>query len=232
MGKFNHLSALEHLLKIETDIFKDELYYPWYVQPKGIQITIAAWTLSVIVLLFLSLLFSSLYWVIPVTVAFVLSVIFAGAFFALISRSKIAAQKESLKQMMALEKDSFIKNITPFVASDQKGLAKRIYNNVDFSAKEYTSLVIATKSRAILNTDAFIKDIERMFADETLTPAKFDDGGNNERVFKVPESAKKNYEKLKNQSTFSDALHITPQVQAGIMSKVREAANRTALGRD
>jgi len=232
MAKFNHLSALEHLLKMDTNIFKEEIYYPWYAQEKGIQIIIAAWGLSVVTFVLLMLLFSNVAWIITLTSGVVASIIFAGVFFALIASSKKAAKKETLKQMMGLEKNQFMKNIAPFVAGDQKVLVKRISTHVDFSPNEYISLAVATKSRAIFDTDAFVKDIERMFADKSITPASFDDEGYSDTVFKVPQKAKKNYEKLKNSSTFNDELHITPQAQAAILAKVRDAVNRTALGRE
>ena len=232
MAKFNHLSALEHLLKMDTNIFKEELYYPWYTQSKNIQIVIAGWIAGLLIFVGLLLGFTSVNWIIPIVIGFVLSVIFAGGDFALISQSKKLAKKESLKQMMTLEKNQFMKNIEPFVGVDQKAVVKRIANHVDFAPKEYISLAVATKSRVIFDTDAFIKDIERMFADETTTPPNFDDGGYSDTVFKVPEKAKQNYEKMKNSSTFSDALHISPQAQAAILAKVREAANRKALGRE
>lgn len=232
MAKFNHLSALEHLLKMDTNIFKEELYYPWYAQPKNIQIIIASWALGLLALMGFLLAITSISWVIPIVIGFVLSVIFAGGYFAMISQSKRSAQNECLKQMMALEKNQFMKNIEPFVGGDQKGIVKRIATHVDFSPNEYISLTVATKSRAIFDTDAFIQDIERMFADKNTTPPNFDDGGYSDTVFKVPEKAKKNYEKMKNSSTFSDELHISPQAQAAILAKVREAANRKALGRE
>ncbi|MBN2865155.1 MAG: hypothetical protein JXK16_04045 [Thiotrichales bacterium] len=232
MAKFNHLSALEHLLKMDTNIFKEELYYPWYAQHKNIQIVIAGWIAGLLIFIGLLLGFTSVNWVVPIVIGFVLSVIFAGGYFVMISHSKKSAQNECLKQMMALEKNQFMKNIEPFVGGDQKTIVKRIATHVDFSPNEYISLAVATKSRAIFDTDGFIKDIERMFADESITPANFDDEGYSDTVFKVPAKAKKNYEKMKNKSTFSDELHITPQAQAAILAKVRDAANRKALGRE
>ncbi|MEA3405222.1 MAG: hypothetical protein U9R28_05730, partial [Pseudomonadota bacterium] len=171
-------------------------------------------------------------WWLPLMIGFVLSVIFTGAYFALISQTKKTAKNESLKQMMKLEKEQFMQNIEPFVADDQKSLVKRISTQVDFSPNEYISLAIATKSRAVFNTEAFIQDIERMFAHKQYKAPDFDDNGYSDTVFSVPESAKKNYEKMKNASTFNDELEVTPQAQAAIMKKVRDALDRQALGRE
>ncbi|MEA1988796.1 MAG: hypothetical protein U9N57_06275 [Pseudomonadota bacterium] len=232
MAKFNNLSALDYLLKMDTNIFKEEMYYPWYIQRTGLQIVIASWVLFILIFEAVMFTLTDIIWWLPLMIGFVLSVIFTGAYFALISQTKKTAKNESLKQMMRLEKEQFMQNIEPFVADDQKGLVKRISTQVDFSPNEYISLAIATKSRAIFNTDAFIQDIERMFAHKQYKAPDFDDNGYSDTVFSVPASAKKNYEKMKNASTFNDELEVTPQVQAAIMKKVRNALDRQALGRE
>jgi len=232
MAKFNHMSALQHLIKIDTNIFKEELYYPWYTESKNIQIVTAAWLFSLSTIMALLITLTTIHWMIPVVSGLVLTIILAGGYFILISQSKNTARKESLKQIMALEKNQFMKNIEPFVAVEQQNLVKRISTQVDFSPHEYASLVVTTKSRVILNTEAFIKDLENMFADKKLESFTVKDDDYCDTVFKVPEAAKKYYEKVKNRSTFNDDLQISPQAQAAILAKVREATNRKALGRE
>lgn len=232
MAKFNNLSALDYLLKMDTNAFKKEMYYPWYIQTSGIQAIAASWIVLILVFEAIMFTLTDVTWLIPVMIGFVLSVVFAAGYYAVISQAKKTAEKESLKQMMNLEKEQFMQNIEPFVADDQKGLVKRIATQVDFSPNEYISLAIATKSRAIFNTDAFIQDIERMFAHKQYKAPDFDDNGYSDTVFSVPASAKKNYEKMRNASTFNDELEVTPQAQAAIMKKVKEALDRQALGRE
>ncbi|MBD3776629.1 MAG: hypothetical protein IE920_05790, partial [Thiotrichales bacterium] len=43
MRKFNHLTALQHLLSLDTTIFKEELYYPWYIRTHYIKVITASW---------------------------------------------------------------------------------------------------------------------------------------------------------------------------------------------
>lgn len=230
--KFNHLSALEYLLKLDTNVFKEELYYPWYAHRLHIQIISILWIASLLLFTIAMLVFTPFGLFIPLITAFVLTVLFIGGYFILISQSKERAKKACLKKVRVLEKKQFMKHIEPFVADRQRESVKRISNLIDFSLDEYIEIVISAKTRAILHTDAFIKDIERMLSEKRLTPCGFDDEGSCETTFKVPESAKQNYEKMKNRSTFNDELHITPQIQAGIVAKVKEAANRKALGRE
>lgn len=233
LNKFNHLSALEHLLKMDTDIFMEALYYPWYVHKKNIQIIAALWLAGLLIFIPLLATTTSLGVGIPLIIGLVATTLFAGGYALLISKGKEAAKQACLKQIMVLEKKQFMKSIEPFVADDQKETAKRISNLVDFSASEYISIAVTAKTRAILHTDTFIKDIERMLSEKSIAASSFKDEGYCDTVFKVPEIAKQNYEKMKNSSTsFSDELRITPQVQAGILAKVREAANRKALGRE
>jgi len=232
MAKFNNLSALDYLLKMDTNVFKEEMYYPWYIQSTGLQIIIASWIAFILIFEGIMFALTTVAWWLPLSIGLVLTLIFAAGYYTVISQAKKSAKNESLKQMMKLEKEQFMKNIEPFVADDQKGLVKRISNQVDFSPNEYISLAVATKSRAIFNTDAFIQDIERMFAHKQYKAPDFDDNGYSDTVFSVPASAKKNYEKIKNASTFNDELEVTPQAQAAIMKKVRDTLDRQALGRE
>ncbi len=232
MAKLNPMSALQLLLQIDTNLFKEELYYPWFIQKPGILSISGSWVLFMVMLTTLLLLFTNMAWFLPIIIAAVLSGIFAISYLVIISQSKKAAQKAALQQMMRLEKQQFMKNIEPFVSADQKGLVKRIATKVDFSPNEYISLALATKSRAVFNTDACIQDIERLFADKKYRGADFDDSGYSDTVFRVPDSAKKNYEKMRNSSTFNDELEVTPQAQAAILKKVRDAMDRQALGRE
>ncbi|WP_373017626.1 hypothetical protein [Thiomicrorhabdus sp.] len=232
MRRFNHLTALEHLIEMDTVIFKEELYYPWYIQTGSIKTISAVWLLLMVLIIPLLVVFTKIPLMFILIATITLSALLGILYFLTIQQLKKTAKSEALNQMMKLEKKEFMKHLQPFVPDDQKELAHRISNHVDFSPKEYTSVAVSTKSRVLHNTDAFINDIHRMFAEEELPPVPQSDWEYSDTAFKVPEQAKKNYEKMKNSSTFNDKFTITPEVKAAIIAKLKEALNRPALGRE
>lgn len=232
MRRFNHLTALEHLLQMDTAIFKEELYYPWYIQTRGIRILSGLFILIVaMITAVLSLLTSFPVIYILGSMVF-LTTILGTVYFVTVQQFRKSAKSEALKQMMKLEQKQFMKNLEPFVPSDQKALSHRIATEVDFSPKEYISIAISTKSRILHNTDAFVKDIERMFSDKKSLPIDMDDSGYSDTLFQVPKKAKENYQKMKNSSTFNDGLNVPEEAKAAIIAKVKQAMSRAALGRE
>ncbi|MDG6773738.1 hypothetical protein QCB45_05290 [Thiomicrorhabdus sp. ZW0627] len=232
MRRFNHLTALEHLLELDTTIFKEELYYPWYIQTGTVKTLSAIWLMLMTVVIPVLIVFTDIRPLIILIATAALSALLGILYFLTIQQLKKTAKSEALHQMMKLEKKEFMKYLEPFVPDDQKEVAHRISNHVDFSPKEYISVTVSTKSRVLHNTDSFIKDIERMFAEKELPPVIESDWQYSDTVFKVPESAKQNYERMKNSSTFNDKFTVPPEVRVAIIAKIKEALNRPALGRE
>lgn len=231
MQKFHYLSALEHLLEMDTSILKEEPYYPWYIKPKTVQLISALWIgFILLVAALLLFIFSTPTFYIFLIIA-ALTSIFASGYYIVIQEAKKTARQKALREIMSLEKRKFMKHIEPFVSEDQKGIARRIIKEVTFSPKEYITVTRATQSRALFHTDEFVKDIEKMFADPNIPTPPEDEFTFSETVFKVPQKAKESYHKSKNATTFYDHLEVSSEVKAAIMEKVRKAVNNAALGR-
>jgi len=233
MKTFDHMSALQELLHIDTAIFKEELYYPWYIKPSGITALAVTWLFLVLLTIIGVAIFASSQLVNTLISVTLLSILIFIFYLFTYKKEKKVAQSHALTQIMNLEKKQFVENIRPFVADDQKYLAKRIAEHKDFTAKEYTSIALATQSRVLFNTEAFIKDIEQMFQETDLIFKPLtDDETYSETTFKVPAKAKKNYEKLKNQGTFNEVLDVPFEAKQAIVKRVQEAMNHAALGRN
>jgi hypothetical protein len=87
----------------------------------------------------------------------IISLIFGGAFRAIYQYQMDEAKRSAFKPIMALEKLDFMKAIQPFVSPEQHTLARQIAIHKLFTASDYNAIIMATKNRAIQNTDAFIK---------------------------------------------------------------------------
>lgn len=232
MRKFNHLTALQHLLSLDTTIFKEELYYPWYIRTHYIKVITASWfvlaaavgtTLWLTTKLNAPTIFGAIA---------VISLLLGALFFATVKQLRASARNQAVSAMMRLEKKEFMRHLEPFVPDDRKDIAQRIVTDLDFTPKEYISVAVATQNRILHNTESLIKDIERMFKEKKLSLFEFDDMAFSDTVFAVTPKAREKYEKLKNASTFHDGFSISEQTKAAIMTKIREAANRAALGRE
>ncbi|HHT00118.1 MAG TPA: hypothetical protein ENK73_04590 [Thiomicrospira sp.] len=233
MKNFDHMSALQQLIDMDTTLFKEELYYPWYIKQPGITILVSSWlVLMVLIITITAIYFSSK--IIPVLVTiFLISILFGFIYLRLFKQQLEQAKSEALSQIMQLEQREFMKGIQPFVSADRQSTVNRITQYKDFTPQEYASITLATQSRVLFNTEAFIKDVERMFSDTDLILRPLsNDNSYSETTFKVPEKAKKNYQKLKEKSTFTDVLSVSLEAKQAIIKKAHEAANKAALGRN
>ncbi len=232
MKSFNHLSGLQQLLDIDTTLMKEELYYPWYIEKPGIIKIGLAW-LSLCAVIISATYITSSYYLIIILVLLLLTIILGTNYFFLVKQKTKDARKQALNQVMQLEQRHFMEAIKPFVPSDQKRIAEKIINHKDFTLKEYAKITLSSKSRVIFNTDSFIREIERLFANPKVVVSLPKDDSYDEVKFKVPDSAKKKYEELKEGSnTFNESLEVTPEAKKAIVKKAYDAMNQAALGRE
>jgi hypothetical protein len=231
MKQVDHMAALKLLLDIDTTLFKEELYYPWFIQKAAIIALSVLWLVMLGSIILTLILLTKTPILLLLILATVLTLAFGFGYFSVFKIHIEQAKSQALSLMMRLEKQSFMQGIQPFVASDQQSIVKNIIQHKSFTPKEYSSVTLATQSRVLFNTESFIKEIERMLADPDIkiTPSKV--SAYDENTFRVPESARKNYEKLKNASTFNDAFSIPPQAKQAILIKVNDLVNQAALGR-
>ncbi len=233
MIRFDNISGLKQLLDLDTSLFKEELYYPWYVKKPGI-ISISSVYSAVIILSTLFLAFYTEIKMLSIIIVFsILTVVFSLAYLAIYKYQLDEAKSAALKPIMALERHEFMKSIEPFISTDQQFIAKQIAVNKIYTPAQYTSLTLSTQSRVIRNTDCFIEDIERMLQhpDFKIQPEQPRDESC-QITLTVPEKAKKNYAKMKSSSTFADDFSVTNEVKTAIIKKVNEAISRAALGRE
>lgn len=227
MRKFDHLKAIEYLLELDTNILNPERYYPWFMHTKGILINSGLWILTLLLMAFawITLFKGSMF--ILLGILFSTTILF-GILYGLIFRFNLKeAQHKAIQQMMRLEKKEFMKAIEPFVPEDQRDTVARIIKFKSFTAKEYASVTLATKSRIIFNTDAFIKDIERMMEDIPQILADIDDTYC-DTVFKVPQNAIEHYREQQlqqEQGTFNDLFTVPLEVRQAIIMKIKQAAH-------
>ncbi|WP_127471074.1 hypothetical protein [Thiomicrorhabdus aquaedulcis] len=231
MKQVDHMAALKLLLDIDTTVFKEELYYPWFIQKPAIIGLSVAWLLfaSGSIMLLATLTKTSL--LVLILIFSVLTFALVAGYAGLVKTQIGHAKSKVLNLMMRLEKQYFMKGIQPFVPADQQTAVKRIAKDKTFTPKEYTSITLSTQSRVLFNTESFIKEIERMLADPDIkitpnTSTDFD-----ENTFRVPQSARKNYDKIKNSSTFNDVFTIPPEAKKAILVKVHDLVNQAALGK-
>ncbi len=226
MKKFDYLEAINYLLEMDTNILSPERYYPWYMHTKGILINGFSWLIFLVALavIWLSVLEASAITLLAITFT---CTILAGIIYALIFQNQIKeAKHKAIQQMMRLEKREFMRAIEPFVADDQKSVIARIINHKDFKANEYASIALATKSRIIFNTDAFINDIERMMQERPHILADINDEFC-ESSFKVPEKAVQDYRKKqlnKQMGTFNDVFTVPDEVRQEVLLRIQQAA--------
>jgi Tfp pilus assembly protein PilE len=230
---FDNISGLKQLLDIDTTLFKEELYYPWYVKKPGLISIIAAYSATIILSIIILAFYTDIKMLSILIVFGILTVIFSLAYLAIYKYQLEEAKSAALKPIMALERHEFIKSIQPFISSDQQLTAKQIAVDKVYTPAEYTSITLSTQSRVIRNTDCFIEDIERMLQhpDFKIQPEQ-PRGENYQITLTVPDKAKKNYEKIKSSSTFSDDFSVPDEVKIAIIKKVNEAITRAALGRE
>jgi hypothetical protein len=231
--RFDNISGLKQLLDLDTTLFKEELYYPWYVKKPGIISIISLYSVAIISSILILAFYTEIKMLSIIIVFSILTVIFSLAFLAIYKYQLDEAKSAALKPIMALERHDFMKSIQPFISSDQQFTAKQIAVNKVYTPAEYTSITLSTQSRVIRNTDCFIEDIERMLQhpDFKIQPEQPRDE-NDQITLTVPEKAKKNYAKMKNSSSFSDDFSVSDEVKTAIIKKVNEAINRAALGRE
>lgn len=231
MRRFNHITALHHLLNLDTTLFKEELYYPWYIQTHAIKL-ISAIGLAIAGGAGLMLAVTTRLDPFSVALPMILITLLLGVlYYATVKQLRKSARNQAVSQMMKLEKKEFMRHLEPFVPDDQKQIAQRIITHLDFSPRQYISVTVATQNRILHNPDAFIKDIERMFEEKKLSLMAFDDTAFSDTQFAVPPKAKANYKKLQQFSTFNDEFKVPEAAKAAIMEKMKELANRAALGR-
>lgn len=231
MKQVDHLAALKLLLDIDTTLFKEELYYPWFIQKPAIAALSVAWLVFVSGIIMTLTVLTKTPLLVLLLIAGILTLALAAGYVALHNVHIGHAKSKALNLMMRLEKQSFMKGIQPFVPADQQTAVKRIAKDKTFTPKEYASITLSTQSRVLFNTESFIKEITRMLADPDIKlspsqPTDFD-----ETTFRVPDSARKNYEKIKNSSTFNDTFSIPPEAKKAILLKVNDLVNQAALGK-
>ncbi|WP_130536759.1 SLC41A family transporter [Thiomicrorhabdus indica] len=226
MKKFDYLEAINYLMEMDTNILNPERYYPWYMHTKGILINGLSWLvlLAILAVIWLIVLEASALVLLAITFS---CTILAGIVYALIFQNQIKeAKHKAIQQMMRLEKREFMRAIEPFVPDDQKSIVARIINHKDFKANEYASVTLATKSRIIFNTEAFIGDIERMMQKRPEILAEITDGYC-DSSFKVPDSAIQNYQQKKineQMGTFNDIFTVPNEVRQAVLMRIRQAA--------
>ncbi len=232
MKRFDHLSALQQLLDIDTTLMKEELYYPWYIEKPGIIKITALWLSFCAAVTLFTYLYSDLV-LVAIIALLVLTIILATNYLFLIKEKLKEAREMALAQTMQLEKRDFMKAIQPFVPDDQKHIARKIIKNKDYTAAEYARITLSSKSRILFNTEKFIKQIENIFSDPKI---KFTipepDNSYDDFKFKVPKQARKKYEQMKNQSTFNDQLEVSDETKQAIVKKTYDAMHHAALGRE
>jgi ABC-type multidrug transport system fused ATPase/permease subunit len=216
---------------LDVRAFKPEAYYPWYMLARNKTLLI------VLMVLFSALLFSALLIFSFASVVFALLIatgaltIMGALYYLQTQRQQKRARAKALKQIMTLEKKQFMHHLLPFIAPDLHLLAERITTRVDFTPREYVSVLLSTQCRVANNTDEFIKDIERLFTDPKKPPIELDFVAFSEPTLQVPELAKQKYQTRQNPIAFNESFNIPPDVQAAILAKIKEAMNRAALGR-
>ncbi len=233
MIRFDNMSGLKQLLDLDTTLFKEELYYPWYVKKPGIISIISVYSVAIISSILVLAFFTEIKMLSIMIVFSILTVIFSLAYLAIYKYQLDEAKSAALKPIMALERHEFMKSIQPFISEDQQFTAEQIAVNKIYTPSEYTSITLSTQSRVIRNTDCFIEDIERKLQhpDFKIQPEKPRDE-NNKITLTVPDKAKKNYANMKSSSTFVDVFSISDEVKTAIIKKVNEAISRAALGRE
>lgn len=226
MKKFNYLEAINYLLEMDTNILSPEHYYPWYMHTKGIFINSFAWLVFLAALAAIWLVALEASAIILLAITFSCTIL-AGIIYALIFQNQIKeAKHKAIQQMMRLEKREFMRAIEPFVADDQKSVIARIINHKDFKANEYASITLATKSRILFNTDAFINDIERMLQERPKILADINDEFC-ESSFKVPEKAIQDYRQKqlnKQMGTFNDVFTVPNELRQEVLLRIQQAA--------
>lgn len=233
MIRFDNISALKQLIDLDTTLFKEEFYYPWYVKKPGIISIISTYSIVIILSILILALFTETKLLSIIIVFSILTIIFSLAYLAIYKYQLDEAKSLALKPIMTLEQHGFMKAIQPFITKEQQYIAEQIAVNKVYTPAEYTSLTLSTKSRVILNTDCFIADIERMLetSDFKIQPEQPRDE-NYQITLTVPEKAKENYKKNKSSSTFAADFSVSDEVKAAIIKKVNEAISRAALGRE
>jgi len=232
MKRFDHMGALLQLINIDTAIFKEELYYPWYVKKSGIKAISIGWSSLMILITAVFSLFTSSTIISILMIVSAITLIFSLLFIGILKHQEDKSKAEALKQMITLERREFMRGIQPFVSPDQQLIVKRIIEDKKFTPQEYTSVTLATQSKILFDTDSFIKDVEDMFKDtevETLIRSKTRNNSYSDSTFKVPDKAKKNYQEMKeNQGAFSDAFSVPPEAKQAIIKRVQEAATKNS----
>ncbi len=233
MIRFDNISALKQLLDLDTAIFKEELYYPWYVKKPGIISIISAYSAIIFLSILILAFFTDTKMPSIMIVFSILTVIFGLAYLAIYKYQLDEAKSAALKPIMALERQDFMKAIQPFISAEQQSTAKQITVNKVYTPEQYTSITLSTQSRVVHNTDCFIEDIERMLEnpDFKIQPEQPRDESH-QITLTVPEKAKKNYANIKNSSTFVDVFFVSDEAKIAIIKKVNEAISRAALGRE
>ena len=233
MIRFDNISALKQLLDLDTTLFKEELYYPWYVKKSGIISIISIYSIIIILSILILAFFTETKLLSIMIVFSILTVIFSLAYLAIFKYQLEEAKLAALKPIISLERRDFMKAIQPFIPEDQQLTAKQIAVNKVYTPEQYSSITLSTQSRVLQNTDCFIEDIERLLENPAfkIQPEQPRDE-NFQFTLSVPEKAKKNYENIKNSSTFVDDFAISDHVKTAIIKKVNEAIKRAALGRE
>lgn len=227
MRKFDFLEAINYLLEMDTRILNEEYYYPWFMHTKGIIFSSLGWLLFLFLFAATWIFSLGSSTILPLISILFISTIIFGISYALLFRHNInEAKHKSVQQMMRLEKREFMRAIEPFVPEDQRHVVARIIKLKDFLPNEYLSVTLSTKSRILFNTDAFIKDIERMLTEK---PDMFNNSEieYSESVFKVPQRAIDHYTSKQlndDDGTFNEIFVVPPEVRKMIMSKIHKAA--------
>jgi len=231
--RYDNMGALKQLLELDTTIFREALYQPWYTAKSTVIKIISAWLFSLILITALVTLFTEIHVLITLGIMLLLT-LGAGLFlFTLIKKKLDQAKQTALAQIMRLENKGFMKAMSPFVPKPYESLIEEITEHKIFTPDDYISIVATTQRRVIKHTDEFVKDVERMLEDPSVKikpPLPNDDYS--ETTFKVPDSAKQKYDDMKNASSFSDEFSVSPQAKAAILAKIMEAINHAALGRN
>lgn len=226
MRKFDHLEAINYLLEMNTGILTPEHYYPWYMHTKGILINGTIWfvLLCILSIVWLALLNASP--ILLLSIVFISTTI-AGIIYGLLFRNQIKeAKHKAIQVMMRLEKQAFMAAIEPFVTEDHQAVVARIIKYKDFKANEYASVTLATKSRILFNTEAFIQDIERMVQESPKFLSDITDEYS-EHTFKVTQKSIDNYQQKqidKESGTFSELFSVPDELRQSIISRVKQAA--------